>query len=194
MAKLWASFSLKGVINRTREAGASALTPFQGRLLGSANRGQCLPFTPRYTRSGPWPFPAGKHAPHETASQSVPLFRPAQPLTTLPLCLIPFSSAQTHCHYNCHRLSCWVVSLSQAPSLSSTGSVSTVYIQVIFCFKSLQWKLMWPWRECLRMSFKPEEEERPLKVLSFMPLIDRRLSEHFFSWPVITMIRMGLNA
>lgn len=90
MAKLWASFSLKGVINRTREAGASALTPFRGRLLGPVNRGQCLPFTPRYSRSVPWPFPAGKHSPHGTASQSVPLFRPAQPLTTLPLCLIPF--------------------------------------------------------------------------------------------------------
>lgn len=196
MAKLWASFSLKGVINRTREAGASALTPFRGRLLGPANRGQCLPFTPRYSRSVPWPFPAGKHAPHETASQSVPLFRPAQPLTTLPLCLIPF--------FFCTN----TLSLQLSSTLLLSGIVVTGPIIVLhwisqqclhsgdffFGFKSLQWKLMWPWSECLRMSFKPEEEERPLKVLSFMLLIDRRLSEHFFSWPVITMIRMGLNA
>lgn len=72
----------KGVINRTREAAASALTPCRGCLPGPRSRGQCLPFTPRYSCSLPWPFPAGKHAPHETASQSVPLFHPAPPFAT----------------------------------------------------------------------------------------------------------------
>lgn len=72
----------KGVINRTREAAASALTPCRGCLPGPRSWGQCLPFTPRYSCSLPWPFPAGKHAPHETASQSVPLLHPAPPFTT----------------------------------------------------------------------------------------------------------------
>lgn len=80
----------KGVINRTWEAAACALTPRWGCLSGPRSRGQCLPFTPRYSCSLPWPFPAGKHAPHEMANQSVPLFHPAPPLTALtPLFLCP---------------------------------------------------------------------------------------------------------
>lgn len=180
-------FPSKGVINRTWEAAASALTPCWGCLLGPRSRGQCLPFTPRYSRSLPWPFPAGKHAPHETASQSVPLFHPAPPLTTLPVCLILFflcpvidSFAEW---YRCHRP-------HHCPPL---------YQSALFTFR---WFLLWitpaetdVTLKRVSVSFRPEEEgERSLKVLSFMSLIDRRLSELNFFWPVITKIRTGLNA
>lgn len=65
----------KGVICEAREPAASALTPWLWRLPGPRSRGQCLPFTPRYSCSLPWPSPpAGTvHTPLETADQSGPL-------------------------------------------------------------------------------------------------------------------------
>lgn len=157
----------KGVINRTWEAAASALTPCWGCLPGPRSRGLCFPFTPRYSCSLPWPFPAGKHAPHEMANQSVPVFHPAPPLATLPLCLIPPFPLPKHTvtatvmdpfteWYRCRR----------PPSLSPTLSVSAVYVQVIFCFESLQRKLMWPWRECLCL-FRPEGRRMLFESLVF---------------------------
>lgn len=112
----------KGVINRTWEAAASALTPCRGCLLGPRSRGQCLPFTPRYSRSLPWPFPAGKNAPHETASQSVPLFHPAPPLTTLPP-LPKYTVAATVIDSLAEWCRC-----RPPPSFPSTLSVSAVYV------------------------------------------------------------------
>lgn len=80
---------LKGVINRTCESVASALTPCQGCLLGPRSRGQCLPFTPRYSRSLPWPFPAGKHTtPWDSKPISTPL--PSSPTPRNPYLFASF--------------------------------------------------------------------------------------------------------
>lgn len=140
---------LKGVINRTWER-ASALTPCWGCLPGPRSRGQCLPFTPRYSRRLPTCPCRRTRTPWGRRANQAALFRPAPPLAAL--CLfasLPGSSVQMNCRRNCHRLLCWVGLLSAAPSLSSTLSVSAVYVQVIFCFESLQRKLMCPWRERL---------------------------------------------
>lgn len=121
----------KGVINRTWEAAASALTPCRECLLGPRSRGQCLPFTPRYSCSLPWPFPAGKTRspwdgkPISTPSPIRP--HPSQPCLILLFPLPKYTVAATVIDslaewYRCRR----------APSLSSTLSVSAVYVQVIF--------------------------------------------------------------
>lgn len=131
---------LKGVINRTLES--SALTPCRGRLPGPRSRGQRLPFTPRCSRSLPWPFLTRRRANRH------PLFRsgPA-PGNPHPFASFPLPSTQTRRRRR-HSLVGWVLS-SLAPSLSSTLVVSAVYVQVMFCFESLRRKLMCPWAECL---------------------------------------------
>ena len=115
-----------------------------------------------------------------------------QPHPPIPLFLFFFPKYTRR--RNCHRLVRRVVSLSPAPVIVLHSISQRCLRSGDFYFESLQWKLMWPWRG-MSVSFRPEEEgECSLKVLSFMSLIDRRLSEWLFFLPVITTIRMGLNA
>lgn len=118
---------------------------------------------------------------------------PSQPF---PLCLILFFLCP-------NKLAATVIdSLAEWCRCLRPHHCPPLYQSALFTFR---WFLLWitPAETDVtlkRMSvpLKAEEEgERSLKVLSFMSLIDRRLSElpsFFFFWPVITKIRMGLNA
>lgn len=181
----------KAVINTTWEAAASALTPCRGCLLGPRSRGQCLPFTPRYSCPLPWPYPAGTTCtPWDGKPISAP--RPSSPTHHSPS-LLP------HSRYLCpntlslqpSRLLHWVVSLPAPIIVLHSVSYRCLH-SGDFCFESLRRKVRWPWRECLCL-LELKRKENALWKSSFMSLIDRRLPEWFFL-TVITKIRMGLNA
>lgn len=149
----------KGVICEAREPAASALTPWLWRLPGPRSRGQCLPFTPRYSCSLPWPSPACRHTPLETADQSGPLlwmslYNPHP--NTLTVTVILSISEWAHCHQN--------------PSLSSrhwplvSGKSGLLYV--------------WFWMVSnVTLQSARQHQGLKTKVLHFMLVIERLLPE-----------------
>lgn len=148
----------KGVIREAREPAASALTPWLWRLPGPRSRGQCLPFTPRYSCSLPWPSPACRHSAH-TPGDSRPIRTSALSESVHPL------PKHTHCH--CHTLHLRMGLLSPESIIDLLYQAKLVY----FTFGSF-WMV-----SNVTLQSARQLQGLKTKVLHFMLVIERLLPE-----------------